>query len=489
MRRLATSLAALVLSVAAAPSAGAAALVRPDLSEQVAGTLPLDPRVPPLVPGYQPHELVYFAVLNEPFDPQDQLVLQTLGARVLRSYRTVDAVVLASLPAVVGQVAQQDFVRWMAPVELVHALDDPIADQTRGTPQDVGAPAQWNAGITGSGVRIAVLDTGLDATHPDLDDEDFRHWSSLGRPPKVVDARNFTAGQCLPALTEDGHGHGTHVAGIATGTGEGTPLASDDGRYSGIAPGAQLAVGKVLTDAGTGLNSDLIAAMEWAAMPFDPGGCAVGADIVNISLGSESRPQRLNSGDDLDLVSVVLDRLAVRYGTLFVGAVGNSGPFVGSALESPGSASQVLSVGASPKDWDLNHDDTQSGDTCAGWKHPGAPANDCSAGPGTQGRSLAPFSSRGPSGDLWLRPDLTAPGLRHRLGPGGHRHRAGGQRHEPGHPDRPAVRDRLGHLDGLTCRGRQRGAPARRLPPGPRRRLAVRRVGHRRPRPRRPTCS
>ena len=228
---------------------------------------------------------------------------------------------------------------------------------------------------------------------------------------KVVDARNFVGSGCEPLLgASDGHGHGTHVAGIAAGTGEGTPLADDNGRYAGIAPDAELAVGKVLTDAGAGLNSDLLAAMEWAAMPLGSSACAIGAHVVNLSLGSESRPVRLNTGSDIDLVSLMLNRLAVRYGTVFVAAAGNSGPYVGSLLETPGAAAQALSVAASAKDYDLNHDDTLSGDTCAGYQHQATAANDCSAGPGTQPASLGSFSSRGPAGDLWLRPDLSAPG-------------------------------------------------------------------------------
>jgi subtilase family protein len=216
---------------------------------------------------------------------------------------------------------------------------------------------------------------------------------------------------CAPLVgASDGHGHGTHVAAIATGTGEGTPLAADNGRYSGLAPGAELAVGKVLSDAGAGLNSDLLAALEWAATPAGSSTCSVGAQVVNLSLGSESRPVRLNTGSDPDLVSLMLNRLAVRYGTVFVAAAGNSGPFVGSVLETPGAAAQAISVAASAKDYDLNHDDTLSGDTCAGYQHPPSAANDCSAGVGTQSPSVGSFSSRGPSGDLWLRPDLTAPG-------------------------------------------------------------------------------
>jgi hypothetical protein len=116
MKRTSTILAALAaLSWLATPGARADALVRPDLQAQVAGTVALDPRIPKLVPGYLPGELVYFAVLNAPLTDADQAVLVGLGARVLHSYRTVDALVLASRPEVVSQVAQQAFVEWMAP--------------------------------------------------------------------------------------------------------------------------------------------------------------------------------------------------------------------------------------------------------------------------------------------------------------------------------------------------------------------------------------
>jgi uncharacterized repeat protein (TIGR01451 family) len=394
-----------------ATDATGSAKLRGDLAALVSGAQVLDRRIPGLIAGYQAGEIPYFAVLSEPDDAAHQATLTALGARVLRAYRSVNAFALASSPSIVQQVAALSWVKWMAPVEVVTALADHEVDQSKATTFDVGAPEQWDNKLTGSGVRIAVLDTGLDSTHQDLDDLDFRNWSSPLNPPKVVESRNFVGGVCSPAGTTDGHGHGTHVAGIATGTGEGVPLdASDDGKYAGIAPGAQLAVAKVLTDAGAGVNSDLVAAMEWAAMPADPAGCAVGASIVNMSIGSEARPTRLNSDSDVDFVSYVLDHLAVKYGTLFVAAVGNSGPFIGSALEAPGSAAQALSVAAAAKDYDLNHDDTLSGDTCAGWQHPGSPRNDCRDGVGTQPPSIDSFSSRGPSGDVWLRPDIAAPG-------------------------------------------------------------------------------
>ncbi|HEX9635120.1 MAG TPA: S8 family serine peptidase [Candidatus Limnocylindria bacterium] len=399
---------------AEAAFADAAGKLRGDLAALVAGESVLDPRIAELVSGYQDGEIPYFVYLTEPNDAAHRAVLVGLGARVLRTYRSVPVFAMASSPTSVLRVAAQPWVAWLAPIELVVALDEPVVDQSRATTADVGAPPQWAAGVTGTSVRIAVLDTGVDRVHPDLDDLDFGNWSSLLNAPKVVEARDFNGGGCAPFVA-DGHGHGTHVAGIATGTGEGTPSADDNGRYAGIAPGAELAVGKVLTDVGAGINSDLIAAMEWAAMPDDPAdltSCSIGADIVNLSLGSEARPARLNSDSDVDMVSLFLNRLAVQYGTLFVVAAGNSGPYIGSVLEAPGSAAQALSVAAAAKDWDVNHDDTLSGDTCAGWQHPPATNedDDCSGGVGTQPPSVSSFSSRGPSGDVWLRPDLAAPG-------------------------------------------------------------------------------
>ncbi|MEO7117986.1 MAG: S8 family serine peptidase, partial [Candidatus Limnocylindrales bacterium] len=322
-------------------------------------------------------------------------------------------------------IAARSWAVWLAPVEVISALaDEPMVDQSdppTGTPIDLGVPAMWDDGVTGGGVTIAILDTGMDLTHQDLDDLDFRHWGdppngpNLGLPNKVVDARNFNGGGCQAPGGGgfDGHGHGTHVAGIAAGTGEGDPTtAADDGRVMGMAPDAKLAVAKVLTDAGAGVNSDLITAFEWAAMPAGSGPAlcpSIGADIVNTSLGSESRPTRLNSGHDVDVISIALDGLAATYGTLFVSAIGNSGPFIGSALEAPGGASQALSVGATAKDWDVNHDATASGDTCSGYIHPEATCPEGS--PGTQRRSLGSFSSRGPLESRLLKPDVVAPGL------------------------------------------------------------------------------
>ncbi|MEV6419166.1 S8 family serine peptidase [Streptomyces sp. NPDC051662] len=201
----------------------------------------------------------------------------------------------------------------------------------------IGAPDVWKSGYDGTGVRIAVLDTGIDAGHADVAD-------------KVVAQRNFTA----EADVQDHNGHGTHVASTAAGTG-----AASGGSYRGVAPGADLVIGKVLNTAGSGLNSDIIAGMQWAVEQ--------GADIVNMSLGA---PDKLGT----DPLEEAVDALSGQ--ALFVIAAGNSGPG-DTTIGTPGVADSALTVGAVDKK-----------------------------------DALASFSSRGPRlEDGGAKPDVTAPGV------------------------------------------------------------------------------
>jgi subtilisin family serine protease len=189
-------------------------------------------------------------------------------------------------------------------------LDGPVrASLDRSVPQ-VGAPQAWQAGLTGKGATVAVLDSGIDATHPDLVDA-------------VIQEQDFTGG---PSGPTDRFGHGTHVASIITGSG-----AASDGTYVGVAPDATLMNGKVLDDFGNGWESWIIEGMEWAATQ--------GADVVNMSLGVAVFT------DDVPPVSRALDELTERTGTLFVVAAGNSGPDERS-IGAPGTADTALTVGA-----------------------------------------------------------------------------------------------------------------------------------------------
>ncbi|MFE7891210.1 S8 family serine peptidase [Streptomyces sp. NPDC057412] len=170
----------------------------------------------------------------------------------------------------------------------------------------IGALKAWAAGYDGKGVKIAVLDTGVDATHPDLKGQ-------------VVAAKNFS-----PAPdTTDKVGHGTHVASIAAGTG-----AKSGGKYKGVAPGAGILNGKVLDDDGYGDDSSILAGMEWAADQ--------GAQIVNMSLGGTDTPE-------VDPLEAAVNKLSAEKGVLFTIAAGNAGP---ESVGSPGSADAALTVGA-----------------------------------------------------------------------------------------------------------------------------------------------
>jgi hypothetical protein len=206
----------------------------------------------------------------------------------------------------------------------------------------VGAPLAHQKGFTGKGIKIAVVDTGIDATHPDL----------AGR---VVAAANFSTDND----PHDYMGHGTHVASIAAGTG-----AASDGKYGGIAPQAELINAKGLNRAGSGNDSSIMRAMEWAADQ--------GARIENLSLGSSA-----TSGTDP--LSQAVNDISAKKNVLFVIAAGNSGQSIGNGrlVSAPGAADAALTVGAIDKS-----------------------------------RNLAAFSSRGPRlGDYALKPDIVAPGV------------------------------------------------------------------------------
>ncbi|WOX13212.1 S8 family serine peptidase [Streptomyces sp. N50] len=175
----------------------------------------------------------------------------------------------------------------------------------------IGAPEVWKAGYDGTGVEVAVLDTGVDTGHPDL-------------AGKIAGSESFVPDETV----QDGFGHGTHVASTIVGSG-----AASGGRYKGVAPGAKLLVGKVLDNTGSGQASWIIAGMEWAANS--------GAKIVSMSLGGTAYGPS-------DVLSETVDQLSASTGALFVIAAGNAGPGE-QTLGTPGIADSALTVGAVDK--------------------------------------------------------------------------------------------------------------------------------------------
>lgn len=177
----------------------------------------------------------------------------------------------------------------------------------------IGTHIAWDRGYDGSGVTVAVLDTGIDANHPDV-------------AGKIVEQVDFTGN---PNGAKDGHGHGTHVAATIAGSG-----AASNGLRKGVAPGAKLLIGKVCNDSGSCPTDGIIAGMEWAANSE--------AKIVSMSLGG-------GPTDGTDPMSQAVNNLSRSTGSLFVIAAGNSGPASGT-VGAPGAADEALTVAAVDKD-------------------------------------------------------------------------------------------------------------------------------------------
>ncbi len=173
----------------------------------------------------------------------------------------------------------------------------------------VGPTAVHPDSGAGSGVNVAVLDTGVDARHPDL-------------ARRITACLNFTHPRGVKNGCKDGHGHGTHVIGTVAADG------GDDGLgIFGVAPSAAVFAYKVCSDRGACYSDDVAAAIRWAA--------DAGADVVSMSLGG-SVPSSL----ELEAI-----RYAVGRGVLVVAAAGNSGPDL-NTIAYPAAFAEVLAVAA-----------------------------------------------------------------------------------------------------------------------------------------------
>ena len=171
--------------------------------------------------------------------------------------------------------------------------------------------------LTGAGVLVAVIDTGVDYSHPDLGGG----WSK-----KVIGGYDFVNGDADPM---DDEGHGTHVAGIIAGLPD-----ANNPAVAGVAPDARLLAYKVLDSSGYGWDSDVIAGIDQAVVD--------GANIMNLSLGSPN-------GFPDDPSAAAIDAAAAA-GVIPVVSAGNSGPDYGDMMGtvgSPGTAAGAVTVAAS----------------------------------------------------------------------------------------------------------------------------------------------
>jgi len=202
--------------------------------------------------------------------------------------------------------------------------EDPFLGPDEALPQGtdrIDADVAIEEGETADGVSVAVLDTGIDATHPDLDVLGGKAFGSQFAGPCEDD--ETPDGSC-DAEWDDDDGHGTWVAGQIAA------LNDDDG-IVGAAPDVDLYAGKVLGSDGSGSFEAVANGIRWAGEQ--------GFDVVNMSLGG-------------GFSSLVADASEYAYaeGTLLVASAGNSGPAEDSVAGSPAGVSEVIAVGATTKD-------------------------------------------------------------------------------------------------------------------------------------------
>ena len=225
-------------------------------------------------------------------------------------------------------------------------IDDPVLD---GNCNDASNPT-CSPDVYGPADEVAaVIDTGIDANHLDLDQG------------KVIAFANCTSGTCVDATPIDDNGHGTHVSATIAGDGD----ARADRLYKGVAPGAALVGVKVLNASGSGSDANVVNGIQWVVDHKDQ----YGIEAINLSLGSSG------CSNGTDATSVAVNNAAAA-GIVVAVAAGNDGPGT-CTVGSPGAAADAITVGAMS-----DQDSTQ-----------------------------AYFSSRGKTADGRIKPDVSAPGV------------------------------------------------------------------------------
>jgi serine protease AprX len=332
-----------------------AALAMPALATGLGG-VPRDASA-----GSQPLEPVQVIVQKRAAaDPAPELAVRRLGGQVTAALPIV-AGFAATLPAAaVDQLARLAGVRAVTPDSRVHIQAAAAGSGIRSVyPKAIKADAVWQRGVTGRGVTVAVLDTGV-ASVPDL----------AGR---LVQVRNDLTGQTTPCKNlsgeldcNDRYGHGTFIAGLIAGNG-----ASSGGTWKGVAPEASILSVKAAGADGAADVSNILAAIQWVVSFKD----RYNIRVLNLSLGTDSKQDW-----KVDPLNYAVER-AWAAGMTVVVSASNEGPDPGT-ITKPADDPWVITVGAT--------DDR-----------------------GTTGVSddrLPDFSGRGPTAQGLAKPDVAAPG-------------------------------------------------------------------------------
>lgn len=218
--------------------------------------------------------------------------LKVSGLEIRTIYHLIAGAAAEGSPSAIRELARLESVEclyWDSTVKVSRPITRVEGLEAASPSSMVDAQSLWSMGINGAGIKVAVIDSGIDKNHPDLNG-------------KVIDEINFVETE---ETTEDLLGHGTMCAGIIAGSGQ-----ASGGKHMGIAPGASLLNVRVIDSEGDGQVSDIISGIEWA-LDND-------ADILSLSLGG------MNPGEINPPLTMAADN-AMDAGAVVCVAAGNSG--------------------------------------------------------------------------------------------------------------------------------------------------------------------
>ncbi|MBE2201217.1 MAG: S8 family peptidase, partial [Anaerolinea sp.] len=300
-------------------------------------------------------------------------VVEAYGGQVTSQLPLIDGVAALLPPKTISRLRDDPAITGITPNAVVNVAGArsagyaplaQLAQPTADYPEVIGADVVWDEsgnGVTGDGITIAVVDTGIDSQLPALSRD------ALNRSRLNLGMVFLTETITLTNRIFDQHGHGTHMAGIIASS-----LVGDDGHWNGVAPNVDLISVQVLGTEGWGTYESVIRGIQWVVAHKD----VYNIQVMNLSL--VAAPQSPYWADPLNQAVM----RAWAEGIVVVAAAGNGGPLP-MTVGVPGNNPYVITVGAftdnfTPDDWSDDY--------------------------------ITPFSAAGPTLDAFVKPDVIAPG-------------------------------------------------------------------------------